>query len=62
MKMIKVGSCSDCPFNGGCKAWRKLTSAQRIRVTLGVGVSNDFILKGCHLDDDPNYEPEPCQG
>ena len=62
VKIIKITKCGDCPFHGDCKAWKRLTSAQRVRLTLGVGVTDNFILKGCHLDDDPDYVPEPCQG
>ena len=62
MKIIKVNSCASCPFFGKCEAWKKLSSAQRINLSLGVGLSKDFILNECHLEDDPNYMPEPCKG
>lgn len=49
-KIIVVTSCDDCPFNGACPAWKKLTSEQRISLTLGVGIG-DFVLRECHLED-----------
>jgi hypothetical protein len=54
-KMIIVTTCDDCPYNGGCPAWKKLTSEQRVTLTLSIGLGA-FILKGCHL---PNAEPTP---
>jgi len=56
MKIIRVSACSGCPHNGGCKAWKRLNSAQRVNLTFGVGVPHDFILKDCPLDDDPDAE------
>lgn len=56
MKLIRIKSCQECPYNGECQSWRKLSSAQRVTLTYGVGVPDDFILKDCHLDDDPQAE------
>ncbi len=51
MKIIKINSCNECPYNGVCTAWKKLTAEQRFKLTCGVGVQ-PFILKGCILEDD----------
>jgi hypothetical protein len=50
-KQIIVEKCDDCPYNGGCAAWKKLTGKQRVTLAIGVGVG-DFILKDCHLEDE----------
>lgn len=56
MKVIKIKSCDDCPYNGGCEAWKKLTSKQRVSLMLQARPA--FILKGCHLDDWQSFNPE----
>ena len=48
-KQIIIEFCDECPFEGECKAWNKLTRPQRVKITIGVGVGR-FILKDCHLD------------
>lgn len=54
MKLIRIKSCRECPYHGECQSWKKLRSAER--VMLSFGVTDDFILEGCHLDDDPQAE------
>lgn len=51
VKVINIYSCNDCPFNGGCQAWKKLSRKQRVTLALGMGVQREFILRDCHLDD-----------
>lgn len=52
MKIIKVISCDDCPYNGTCKAWKSLTRKQRVIMTISTSVPQGFILKNCHLEDE----------
>lgn len=56
MKVIKVESCSDCPLCKDCKVWKKLTSKQRVTLSIGHGVPHKFILNGCPLEDDPSID------
>jgi len=56
MKIIKVTACNNCPFEGQCKAWKSLTRAQRLQITIGNSTPHNFILAKCHLDDDPDAE------
>lgn len=57
MKVIRVDSCANCPFYGECDAWKKLSSKQRVLIMLMACVPQDYMLKDCHLEDDPNLEP-----
>ena len=50
MKTLNIASCDDCPYNGECAAFKKLTKQQRFKLACGVGVGK-FILKDCHLSD-----------
>ncbi len=52
MKVIKVASCQDCPHEGKCKAWKKLTREQRVMLSIGNSTPATFTLAGCHLEDD----------
>lgn len=52
MKIIKIKSCSGCPYHGKCKAWKKLASQARLLLAISNRVPNDFILKDCPLEDD----------
>lgn len=49
-KVIIIECCDGCPFNGKCKPWKKLSSNQRMQLSLGVGIGK-FILNGCPLPD-----------
>jgi len=51
-KIIKVSCCADCPFHGKCKAWKKLTKQERVILTFGASIPQDFLLKTCHLEDE----------
>ncbi len=51
-KVIKVSCCADCPFNMQCKAWKKLSSKQRVYLAISHSVPHDMILKDCHLEDE----------
>lgn len=50
-KVIYVNSCAECPFNGNCKAWKKLSSKDRVYLTIGNSVPQDMMLKACPLED-----------
>ena len=55
MKIIRIKSCHDCPQYGQCDTWKKLNQAE----ILNLAISNhiyDFVLTGCHLEDDPDAE------
>ena len=52
MKLIRVKSCSDCPYHGKCKSWKKLNSKQRTYLSISNSVPHDFMLKDCELEDD----------
>jgi len=51
MKIIKVDSCNNCPYNGACKSWKKLTSKQRVYLTISNSIPINFMLKDCELED-----------
>lgn len=50
-RIIRVNSCSECPFQGECKAWKALTKKQRVFISIGSGVPHDFMLKDCDLEE-----------
>ena len=52
-KQILVTCCADCPFNMTCKAWKSLSSKDKVYLTLSSAVPHDFMLAKCHLDDAP---------
>ena len=57
-KMIIIDSCEGCPYIGKCKAWKGLTKAQRVRLTIGNSTPEHFILTGCPLPyTEDNAEP-----
>jgi len=56
MKIIRVKSCETCPHYGKCKAWKKLTSKQRVSITISTSTPKDFMLNGCPLEDDNNLK------
>jgi hypothetical protein len=49
-KIIVIETCHQCPHFGTCKAWKKLTPTQRVRLKVGTGIGK-FILKDCPLQD-----------
>ena len=53
MKIIRVKSCETCPYYDTCKAWKSLTRKQRVSITISMRTPKDFMLKACHLEDDP---------
>ena len=53
MKIIRIDDCMKCPFYGKCKAWLSLSRKEKVALTIGVGLPK-FILKDCHLEDDPD--------
>jgi len=58
-KSIVIEYCDHCPFEGECKPWKKLTPAQRVRLTIGHGVGR-YMLNGCPLPDlgtTENFKP-----
>ena len=58
-KSIVIEYCDHCPFEGGCKPWKKLTRQQRVKLTIGNGVGR-FMLKDCPLPDlgtTENFKP-----
>ena len=50
-RVIRVNSCDECPLIGECKAWKSLTSKERVFISIGNGVPTDFMLKDCHLEE-----------
>lgn len=54
-KIIVIETCHECPQFGKCKAWKKLTTTQRVRLKIGTGIGK-FILKDCPL---PDIDPFP---
>ena len=59
-KIIIVDCCGNCPFNGKCDPWLRLTKTQRVTLYLGNNVK-PFILKGCPLPDGEN-DAKPFKG
>lgn len=55
-KIIVIESCTECPLQKECKAWKALTAKQRVSLLIGVGVPGKFILKNCPLPDDSTEE------
>lgn len=54
MKIIKVKSCQECPYNGKCKAWKNLAPRQRVMLSIGNDTPHEFILSKCELEDENN--------
>lgn len=49
IRIIEVTCCADCPFHGKCKAWRNLTSKERVTLTISSSIPHDMMLKDCPL-------------
>lgn len=51
-RLIRVSSCSECPYNGKCPAFKKLTKKQIVFINLSDSVPANFMLKDCHLEEE----------
>ncbi len=56
VKIIKITSCSECPYHGTCKAWKKLTKSQKVCLTYSNSTPRSFILSACHLTTEDKQE------
>ena len=50
-RIIRVSSCSDCPLQGKCKAWKNLTKKERVFISISNSVPHDFMLSKCELEE-----------
>lgn len=60
-KIIVVLACETCPYYGECEVWNKLTPWQRTVLALGNNLGK-FILKGCPLQDENQYNQNKKRG
>ena len=56
-KKITISGCFNCPFNGKCVAFKKLSNKVKVSLALSTSCSKPFILSGCPLPYDTDNAP-----